>query len=717
MNVIDAKRRLLRSRTVRGLRGCRDLALLWGELSRSALVDPQLYAAQRNKGPRDAAQSDPAMPRTRSRGSKSLAAAHWLWEGGSQGRLLGPLLVPPVVVHAGRRGLLRRASGLRRAGFPGQTSHPLFDTEWYVTEHPRAATFAGGPLAHWSVVGRAAGAPTHPLVWPMVDLVALADSAISEPQPTPGDAGPVSDGSEPVSTIVVMPQRWPSGSLLLGGRPGGNTLVVSRDDSALDRVVANSLGHLPGLAVVSIAARAHLDKLAAAGGPDDPVLVVTEPLDLQPSDLTALVAALQADYVDLAGPVLLASDGTVTAAGLTAAGTAVAAGQSPDDVRRGSPPAVAAFPSDLVVARRRLLPGVLAVGANGRISSGHAVLVTEASARRLPGLLYPDLVPDPDSVAPPRALSVWEPAPRLRWAIKSGHPAGSVGLSWGDLHFAQALAQALERQGQLVVVDPLEAWYRPSGRHDDVALVLRGLHRYRPQEGQTSALWVISHPELTREDELAEFDEVFAASTSWSHEHSRQARVVHPLLQCTDATVFTPARAVPEASGPALLFVGNTRGSRRPLIDAALRAGLPLTVVGRGWEELVERSAILAEYVDNAELPALYRSAGIVLNDHWPHMAQQGFLSNRLFDLTAVGAAWISDPATGMDEVFGDVARIATDAASLQLIVESAPNSLPDATVRLGAAERIREQHSFDQRAGRLVETVLPRVRLRTARA
>jgi hypothetical protein len=308
-------------------------------------------------------------------------------------------------------------------------------------------------------------------------------------------------------------------------------------------------------------------------------------------------------------------------------------------------------------------------------------------------------------------MEVSEPAPRLRWAIKSGHPAGSAGQAWGDLHFARALAAALERAGQLAVVDPLESWYRSSGRYDDVALVLRGLHRFRPQPGQASALWVISHPELVSTAELNEFDTVFAASTSWSHHHSSDNLVVRPLLQCTDPHVFTPGASEPEHQGPPLLFVGNTRMTRRPLVEAAVAADLPLKVVGAGWAGRIDPDAILAEHVANAELPALYASAGIVLNDHWPHMAQQGFLSNRLFDLTAVGAAWVSDPAVGLYDVFPDVARTATDAASLRLLVASAPASMPDAGTRRVASERIRAQHSFDARAKALVDIVIRSVR------
>lgn len=689
MNGTDVRRRLLRSRTVRAVRSGVDLAVLWRTLARSPLVDPALYAAQRG----------------RTKAYRPTAAAHWLLHGGRAGLVLGPLLVPPVTLAPGRGNVLGQAARLRRDGFPRFGTHPLFDMAWYVQQHPEAEAYRSGPLAHWTAVGRAAGWPTHPLLTPMLDLVTLAQQATRATTP----AGPVTpDG--PVEAIVIMPERWPSSQeLVLDGAPGRRTLVVSHDRSPLGGLVATALARLPGMHVVPALTGDLLAAVVAGGSGQDPVLVATTPLEIAPADLAALSAAVGPSAGQGAGPVVLAPDGTVVAAGLTADGAAIAAGQSPDDVRRSAAGPVPTVLDDLLVVVRHRLTDVLPGNGDRALGTPDAVIVTTATARRLPGPAYPGLVADPATAAPPRPIAVTEGPPRLRWAIKSGHPVGNLGLAWGDLHFARALAAALERQGQLAVVDPLEAWYRPSGRYDDVALVLRGLHRFRPQPGQTSVLWVISHPELVSAAELADFDEVLAASTSWAREHSGTHQVVHPLLQCTDAAVFTPDRTQSAAPELPLLFVGNTRKASRPLIEAAAAAGLPLTVVGAGWEGRLERSAILAERVANADLPALYRSAAIVLNDHWPHMADQGFLSNRLFDLTAVGAAWISDPATGMDEVFADVARTATDAATLRRLVDAAPASLPDLAVRRQAAQRIRDLHSFDARAARLVEIVAQR--------
>ena len=56
---------------------------------------------------------------------------------------------------------------------------------------------------------------------------------------------------------------------------------------------------------------------------------------------------------------------------------------------------------------------------------------------------------------------------------------------------------------------------------------------------------------------------------------------------------------------------------------------------------------IVAEHIENDQFPAVYSSAGVVLNDHWRTMQTWGFVSNRLFDVLACGTPVISDTVPG----------------------------------------------------------------------
>jgi len=294
----------------------------------------------------------------------------------------------------------------------------------------------------------------------------------------------------------------------------------------------------------------------------------------------------------------------------------------------------------------------------------------------------------------------WRRKPRWTWSIVTSAPKGEPGRAWGDTYFAEDLAEALRELDQDVSVVSRAGAGAAARETDDVVLVLRGLRRVHPRRGNaTWLLWVISHPELVDADEPRDFDAVFAASESWS------ARVpVTPLLQATNPRTFHPQEPRTPWSGR-VLFVGNTRGEFRPIVRDAVAVGAEPMVYGSGWEGLIPEHLWAGEFLPHAQLPLAYTSARVVLNDHWRDMAEQGFLSNRLFDAVAAGAAVVSDRATGLTDVFGSSVRTYRDAEDLGRLL--GPNGgLPTTSERREAAERIALQHSFRDRA----EVLLSRV-------
>lgn len=300
--------------------------------------------------------------------------------------------------------------------------------------------------------------------------------------------------------------------------------------------------------------------------------------------------------------------------------------------------------------------------------------------------------------------------PSLRWAIMTGVPAGPKRFDWGDWYFAEALAGALRRLGQDAVLNPRDVPSRPSGHLDDVVLCLRGLSRFAPDPAKVNLLWVISHPDQVTPAEVAGFDRAFAASIGWSRSMSARAGVpVETLLQCTDPGRFSPAAAAAvEVAAEPVLFVGNSRRVRRPIVDSALAVGADLAVWGGGWSELLPPGVVRGVRVPNSELAAHYRRAGVVLNDHWDDMRTEGFLSNRLFDVVAAGGRVISDHVEGVETVFDGSVRTFDRRADLERLLRTDPDELfPDDAARLAAAARMAAEHSFDARAARLLTVVL----------
>lgn len=300
-----------------------------------------------------------------------------------------------------------------------------------------------------------------------------------------------------------------------------------------------------------------------------------------------------------------------------------------------------------------------------------------------------------------RLASLWRGLRgKLNWCIKISAPDDPTALRWGDTAFAADLAEALTRLGQTVRIEHLGAT-NSAHLHDDVVVVLRGLHRIPPAEGSVNYLWIISHPDAVSDDEaLTGWTRVYAASRVWRRAGSLGAL---PLLQASSATRFAPGAAHADLSED-VLFVGTSRGLPRPVIRDALETGADVGIYGHDWDDFVHPSAIRADHLEFARVPDAYRSARIILNDHWADMRDQGFISNRLFDATFVGARVISDQIDGLDEIFGGLVQTYRTRDQLVRLLNE-PEAWPDRQERLQIAAQVRRRESFDNRARTLIDT------------
>ena len=293
---------------------------------------------------------------------------------------------------------------------------------------------------------------------------------------------------------------------------------------------------------------------------------------------------------------------------------------------------------------------------------------------------------------------------RLSFAIKIAAPEAEA-RNWGDFHFAESLAEAIERTGHRARVDLREHWNGHELADEDVAVVLRGLIPYPPRPGQIAFMWAISHPDQIGFDEYDRYTRVFAASPSYA---ALLGHIIDPpvetMLQATDPARFDPARA---ADAPALLFCGNSRGHDRDIIAWAKAAGLAPALYGDGWDERVPPEWIAAQGIDNRALGPLYAGAGVVLNDHWPSMRAFGIVSNRLFDVAASGGRAVSDRVPGIAALFGDAVTQVEGERALAAAVDTLTRTPEPAAKRQQRSEAIATEHSFDVRARRLVGAAL----------
>ena len=295
----------------------------------------------------------------------------------------------------------------------------------------------------------------------------------------------------------------------------------------------------------------------------------------------------------------------------------------------------------------------------------------------------------------------------LRFALKVPIPKPEEKERWGDYHFALGIQRALEARGHTARIDLLPDWKGGLSISDDVVLVLRGLSQFEPTPRSLNLMWLISHPTEVAYSEYEKFDHVFVASQLFAKQLGDKLNVpVSQLLQCTDPTLFSP-RPAPDSAVPRVLFVGNSRNQKRPIIRDCVEANIDVGVYGSMWERLIPERLWRGQHISNRDLAGYYSNAKVVLNDHWPDMARHGFISNRIFDAGACNATIVTDRVEGLDDLFGGLVHSYEGSSQLSPLVERL--AADDA----GRAERgatlgdlIRREHTFGHRVDAMLRVV-----------
>jgi spore maturation protein CgeB len=294
-----------------------------------------------------------------------------------------------------------------------------------------------------------------------------------------------------------------------------------------------------------------------------------------------------------------------------------------------------------------------------------------------------------------------------RWAIAIGPRTREDSRSWGDTYFARAVRRALVRRGRPTSVHVHGEWAAAEGRAD-VVLHLFGARAPRPRPGPVSLLWVISHPDRIDGTGMTGYDHVLVASTPFAERMAALApdAGVSPLHQATDPDRFRPTPGA--APSTSLLFVGSSRGWRRPMVDAAIATGREVAVFGGGWTaDLVDPAVVRGPWLPNEELAGWYSAASIVLADHYGDMREFGFISNRVYDALACGAFVLSDDVAGLESEFdGGAVACATEAEAIAAIELYLADPIARAEHAARGRAAVLDRHTFAHRAEALVELV-----------
>lgn len=277
--------------------------------------------------------------------------------------------------------------------------------------------------------------------------------------------------------------------------------------------------------------------------------------------------------------------------------------------------------------------------------------------------------------------------------------------NWGDYHFGRALITALRQQGASARM--LFRDTQATGGSARSLLVLRG--KFRPNADwlrssgyRQRLLWVISWPLDLTPDELRNYDLILVAS---EQDRPRIARLSgRPTVTLPQATAFSSVLPPPADDGR-LLFIGNTRGLERPIVQAFARSSCPLALIGQGWEQLGLQAE--ASSIANEQLPSRYRRALAVLNDHHGAMRDYGYLNNRIYDALACGVPVITDVAPNCPHELLPAVILHRPGLDDPADAIAAARALRQRPERLLAiARQIRIDHTFTKRATNLLQAL-----------
>lgn len=236
--------------------------------------------------------------------------------------------------------------------------------------------------------------------------------------------------------------------------------------------------------------------------------------------------------------------------------------------------------------------------------------------------------------------------------IKNPAPNSIDMLWWGDYWLGLDLAQGLKEKGMFVKIDYFDLDKPIPNSY--VNIVIRGMNRNLPVDShKLNIMYLISHPDDVSLKEVEQYNIVIVASKKKCKYFRDQGIKAYYLPQFTNPKRFYNEKD--SAFKTHILFVGNAYNGIRPAVEYATKNHLPISIFGKYWSKYIsDKKYIKGEYIDNNDLHKYYSNAEIVLNDTNDNMKREGFVSNRIHDVTACKAFVISDYLPEIEEMYGD---------------------------------------------------------------
>jgi O-antigen biosynthesis protein len=283
---------------------------------------------------------------------------------------------------------------------------------------------------------------------------------------------------------------------------------------------------------------------------------------------------------------------------------------------------------------------------------------------------------------------------------------------WGDWYSGHEIGDALEQIGWRVtyVQRKGEQWYELPGDLDYVLSLMDPFDLRRVPDHVSTIVWIRNWTERWLERPWFERADVLLVSSAGSADliEARTGRATIRFPLAVNPERFRPL-PVEEALAADYVFTGNWWGKDRDIQQAlAPREGERVAIYGKDWEQVAEFAPHARGELPYAQLPSVYASAKLVLDDTQGPTLPYGAVNARVFDALAAGTLVLTNCESGVRELFDEDFPVWNSRATLRTQLDEL---LGDEQRRQELVGRYREvvitRHTYAHRAARLRELLL----------
>jgi O-antigen biosynthesis protein len=304
----------------------------------------------------------------------------------------------------------------------------------------------------------------------------------------------------------------------------------------------------------------------------------------------------------------------------------------------------------------------------------------------------------------------------LAFAVSEATPETAA----GDYFTASELGEACAKEfgWQVRYISRTEDWYDLKDVDVLVVLIdgyeLSKIRGAKPDLGKIAWLrnwferWA-SRPEFEQYDLFLCSS---AKSARWLRETQRKPAWVFPLA--TNPTRFTGGKRVSHLESDCCFTGSNWLLAREigSAVQPQMLDGYKFVVFGRGWDSHPTLGPYAHGFLPYAEMPDVYASTRIVLDDANHVTKSWGSVNSRVFDALAAGALVITNGIAGAAEFFGEELPAYRSPAELEVLLR---RYLDSESERRELVDRLRKRvlsrHTYRVRARTLKKILITRAR------